>query len=111
MTSAQDLDRSITIQRHVTQPNEFNEPVGQWVDLLTVRASRRDASDGERFAAGQVGAFLQTRFVVRSTVHTRSVQPSDRIRHDGRIWNLLGAKERDEGRRRFLEFTASTDAD
>jgi head-tail adaptor len=113
MTAAQDLDRSISIRRTVGgTPNGLNEIVGGAEQTaFTVRASRRDVSDGERFAAGADGSFLQARFVVRSTVKTRSIQPSDRLLHGGRIWNVKGLKERDEGRRRFLEITATVDAD
>lgn len=113
MTTAQDLDRRITITRYVDGgPNEIGEIVdGEWQDRFTVWAKREDVSDGERFAAGGIGGFLTARFIVRSSENTRSILPSDMIRHEGREWNLQGMKERDEGRRRFLELTASVDAD
>lgn len=112
MTTAQNLDRFITIRRVVGTPNELGEIVGGTEqDVLTVRAARQDVSDGEKFAAGGVGGFLTTRFIIRSTVRTRGIRPSDTVAHDGRVWNLKGIKERDEGRRRFLELTAVVNVD
>jgi len=112
MTTAQNLDRSITIRRVVGTPNELGEIVGGTEqDVLTARASRQDVSDGEKFAAGGIGGYLTARFIVRSTARTRGIRPSDKIRHDGKTWNLKGIKERDEGRRRFLELTATVNAD
>jgi SPP1 family predicted phage head-tail adaptor len=106
MTSAQDLDRSITIERSQDVANAFNELIPTWLPVLKVRAKRRDISDGEKDAAGQIGATLMTRFVVRSSSNTRVVLPTDRISHDGLIWNIKGIKQADEGRNRFLEITA-----
>ncbi len=108
MTTAQDLDRSISIQRYEGVPNEFNEIVDpDWRTVFRVRAKRVDVSDGEKFAAGGIGGFLTARFIIRSTMLTRTISPYDQIEHEGRIWNLSGVKERDEGRHRFLELTAS----
>lgn len=111
MTTAQELDRSITVERSMETENEFNEPVVTWSVFVKVRAKRRDASDGEKVSAGQLGATLMSRFVIRSSVTTRKVLPTDRIRHDDRIWNILGIKQADEGRNRFLEITAITSVD
>jgi len=108
---AGDLDRRITFQRSTDVNNEFNEPIQAWSDLATVWARRRDASDSEKFAAGQVGATLMSRFVIRSSVTARGIAPTDRIRHDDRLWNILGIKQADEGRSRFLEITAITSVD
>lgn len=112
--SAGDLDRSITIQRFTSTPNEFNEPVETWMDFKTVRSMRRDVSDRQRIemtAAGQVGAFLASRFTIRSSTETRTVKPTDRILHEGSTWSIHGVKEADEGRFRFIEITAVKDAD
>jgi len=111
MTTAQDFDRTIIIQRATTVPNEFNEPVETWTDFCTCRASRRDASDSEKVAAGQLMSALQTRFKVRSSSQTRTVTAKDRLVHEGSTFNILGVKEADEGRHRFLEITAVKDSD
>ncbi len=111
MTTAQELDRSIAVERCAETENELNEPVVTWSVLVKVRAKRRDASDGEKVSAGQLGATLMTRFVIRSSVTTRKISPTDRIRHDDNIWNIIGIKQADEGRDRFLEITAITSVD
>ena len=112
--TAGDLDRKVTIQRSTATTNAFNEPVLTWADFVTVRARRRDVSDRQRtemIAAGQVGAFLATRFTIRSSVQTRTVKPVDRLMHEGSAWSIHGIKEADEGRFRFLEIMAVKDAD
>lgn len=111
MISAGHFDRTITVQRATTTPNALNEPIQTWADHIKVRAMRRDVSDGERMAAGQVGSFLMTRFTVRSSTSTRGLTPKDRIVHEGGTWSIHGIKEANEGRKRFLEITAARDAD
>lgn len=111
MTTAQELDRSISVERSTEAENEFNEPVVTWSVFVKVRAKRRDASDGEKVSAGQLGATLMSRFVIRSSVTTRKILPTDRISHDEKLWNILGIKQADEGRNRFLEITAITSVD
>jgi SPP1 family predicted phage head-tail adaptor len=111
MAGAGPLDRRITIERATTVPNEFNEPVETWVPLpgLTdgkIWARREDVSDGEKFAAGQVGSALRSRFVVRSSTVTKTVTPVDRLNYDSAIWNIHGVKETKDGRNRFIEITA-----
>lgn len=111
MVTAANLDRKITIQRASTVMNEFNEPVETWADLVTVRAMRRDVSDGEKFASDQIGSHLAARFTVRSSTGTRGIKASDRLVHEGANWNIIGVKETADGRHRFLEITATRDAD
>lgn len=111
MPGAGKLDRRTTVQRFTSTRNDLNEEVRTWADLTTVWAQRRDASDGERFAADQVGSYLMTRFVVRSSSVTRAVTPVDRIEYDGTLWNIKGVKETIQGRNRFIEITAVKDND
>lgn len=111
MPGAGKLDRRITIQRATIVPNEFNEPVPAWNVVATVWAKRADVSDSEKFAAGQLGSTLQTRFVIRSSSEARAVTTADRLVHEGATFNILGVKETAEGRRRFIEITAAKDSD
>lgn len=107
MLGAGDLDRRIIIERSVeTGRNGLNEPTTRWATYVEVWAQRKDASDGERLAAGEVGASLMSRFVVRWSSRTATVTSGDRISHDGGIWNIKGIKETPDGRRRFREITA-----
>ncbi|UUP19509.1 phage head closure protein [Nitratireductor thuwali] len=112
MPGAGKLDRKITIRRFTSVPNEFNEPVETWSDFLpNIWARREDVSDGEKFAAGQVGSSLRSRFVIRSSTASRTVTPVDRLVHEGSTYNIHGVKETKEGRRRFIEITAVKDND
>jgi SPP1 family predicted phage head-tail adaptor len=114
MMKAGNLDRRVTLQRSSSAPGPLNEPVDTWRDLVTVWARRRDASDSQKIeyvAAGQTGSFIVSRFTIRSSAVARSVTPVDRIVHDGKVWDIKGTKEADEGRHRFIEITASRDAD
>ncbi len=112
MARAGELDRRITIQRFgEVGRNPFNEPIKDWAALTTVWARREDAADGERLAAGQVGAVLNSRFVVRSSSVTKTVTPKDRLSYDGALWNIFGIKETRDGRNQFLEITAAREAD
>ena len=114
MTNTGDLDRRITLQRATSAAGPLNEPVDTWSDLATVWARRRDASDSQKIeflAAGQTGSFTVARFTVRSSAVTRTITPVDQIVHDGKVWDIKGVKEADEGRHRFIEITASRDAD
>lgn len=113
MTVAQSLDRRITIRRKGVEigRDEWNLPiVGPDIEF-TVWASREDVSDGERMAAGSVGGYRMTRFIVRYSKQTAGILPSDELLHEGRNHNILGIKETKDGRRRFLEITTSMDTD
>lgn len=112
MPATGELDRRITLQRFTeVSRDEVNEPIQDWVVLKTVWARRRDVSDGEREASGQVGSTLISRFVVRSSSVTRTITPVDRLQHDSATWNIQGVKETSDGRFRFIEITAIKDAD
>lgn len=122
MAGAGALDRRITIRRATTTTNAFNEAVPAFADFCELWAARRDISgvrtraarnlsDGEKLAAGQVGAVLSARFLVRSSNETRTVTALDRIVHDGATWKITGAKEADLGRGRYIEISAVKDSD
>lgn len=105
------LDRRIVFERATKVANALNEPVETWATYATVWASRKDISDGEKLAGGQVGASLSSRFVIRSNATTKAITPSDRVSYDGATWSIFGIKETAEGRNRFLELTCAKDAD
>lgn len=111
MPGAGNMDRRIVIQRATVTQNALNEDVQSWATYATVWASRKDVSDGEKLAGGQIGASLSSRFVIRSNATTKAIKPSDRVSYDGAIWSIFGIKETTEGRNQFLEITAAKDAD
>jgi SPP1 family predicted phage head-tail adaptor len=112
MKDAGELDRRIAIER-LTEgaQNGFGEPDETWAMLTTVWAGRKDVSDGEKVQAGQRSSALMSRFVIRSSSITKTVNTKDRIQTDARLWNILGAKETQEGRARFIEITAVSESD
>ncbi|WP_322990889.1 phage head closure protein [Hoeflea sp.] len=111
MAGAGGLDRRIVIERATVTYNALNAPVETWATYATIWAARKDVSDGEKLAGGQVGASLSSRFTVRSSSKTKAIKPSDRVNYDGSIWSIFGIKETSEGRNRYLEITCAKDAD
>ena len=112
MLKSASLDRRITIERATVTMNAFNEPVKTWATYATISAARADASDGERFAAGQVGSFLVTWFRFRNNPVTNAIKASDRVVYGGAVWEIQGPpKETRDGRNRFLEIRCAKAAD
>lgn len=108
---AVNIDRKVQFRRRVG----VNGPLGMeytWSDHgPRISASRRDISDAEKVAAGQVQATVSARFLVRSSTFTRDITPIDRLMHGGKDWNIQGIKEAPNGRHAFLEITAIARAD
>lgn len=116
MTGAGDLDRRVTILRAVPSTNDFNEEVFDWSPIGNRAAKREDVSDGERAVAGTLGAALMSRFTVRSDSLTRTITPKDRLQHGGttdvpHVWEITGVKESRDGRRQFIEISATREID
>ena len=103
------LDRRITIRRAVMTPNAFNELVATWMDLATVWAGRRDASAAESYRAQEVGAQITTRFTIRWSPDVAGVDPKDRLRFEGRDYDITAV--RDIGRRQWREIDAVARSD
>lgn len=115
MPGAGKLDRYVVIERRSADSrNEFNEDEpGTWSPFLKAWAQKRDASDFSRtefVAADQVGSFLLSRFIIRSSPKARTITPSDRLQYKG-AWNIKTVKETSEGRDMFIEITAVQDSD
>lgn len=103
------LDRRITILRATTSANGFNEPVETWSDFATVWAAAAPVMDGEKWAAGQTLATQSIRFTVRWSYAASTITPTDRVRYDGRVYDINGVK--DMGRNEFRELTATARAE
>lgn len=106
--SAGALDRRITITRE-TVTNTGTGLVRDWSGYTTVWASRKDASDGEKAAAGTVQSTVVSRFIVRSSTLSRGIRPKDRLTTGGLTYEITGIKE--IGRRDRLEITATARLD
>ena len=105
------LDRRIVIERYTATQDAFGGDVETWATLTTVAAQYTPVSDSERMSADQINATSMARFVVRSSTVARSVDPKDRLQFNGVAWDIHGIKETKEGRKRFLEITAASQAD
>jgi len=103
------LDRRITIMRASLSANALNEQVETWLDIATVWASKEDISDSERIRAQEVSAEITTRFQIRHSSAVADVNPKDRVRLDGRVFDIYGVKEIPY--RAGLEITATARAD
>lgn len=91
--NSSDLDRRVQLRRKTLVDNGF-EMVPHWGDHGgPVFAARRDISDAEKFAHGQVQATLDTRFTVRSSEFSRSWTPADRLTSEGLNYDILGIKQ------------------
>ncbi len=101
---AGDLDRRITIEHYAETRDPFNNPVKTWHALATVWTAKMDVSDSERLAAQEVGAEITTRFRIRWSPQVSNIDPQDRVRFEGRIYDIVGVKE--IGRRDGLEISA-----
>lgn len=97
------LDRRVLLQRRGGATNAFGEEAETWLNLGSVWASRRDVSDAERMAAAELGGAVTTRFRVRFSALTSSIGPKDRLRSEGRLYEVTGVKE--IGRRELVEIT------
>lgn len=104
------LDRRVQFRRATLVDDGFGQSQ-VWADLgAPVFAAKADLSDGERWRAGEVAAHVTARFRVRWSAFAASITPADRLSCEGREYDIAGIKEV-EGRRRFLEITASARAE
>lgn len=108
--NAGSLNRRIQFRREVTTPDGHGGFNHIWSDLgAPIFARRRDVSDAERRVAG--GGWdnrLVTRFVVRASPFVRTIRRTDRIAHEGEIFEIDGLKEVPDSRG-FIEITSWTE--
>ena len=92
------LDRTITVQRFTSAPDDFGTPVESWSDVATLRAEIVQASTSEFFRdeapRDDTSIVFRTRFL-------SGVTNADRIDYGGRLFDITETKE--IGRRRGLE--------
>lgn len=108
--SAGELDRRILIFRADDVDNGTATVAGDPVFLGKRWAKKTDIRDGERLAAGENGADLASRFLVRSDSLTRTLGGKELIQYKDRFYHVVGVKEsgdREDG----IEITTSTRTD
>lgn len=98
------FDRKLTIERASESTNPYGEVVQSWSVLATVWCERRDMSDRESLALGEVAAEITTRFTIRYSSLVAGMTPKDRLLFEGRVYDIRGVRE--IGRRELIEISA-----
>lgn len=111
MSFSRKLDRRITIEQPSVSRDDYGGESLSWTTLGQYAASRNDVSDSEKYSADQVNSSIMARFVVRSTIKTRQVNSTYRLNHNSMTWEILGVKEVNDSRKRFIEITAKAQSD
>lgn len=109
MTGAAILNVTILLERATITRDGFGEGAQTWATLATRRAQRLDVSDAEALRAGEVGAQLTTRFVIRYSGEVADLNARDRLTLDGEVYNIVGVKEKT--RKRWIEISAARRSD
>jgi SPP1 family predicted phage head-tail adaptor len=104
-TQAGHLDRRIVVERATMAANAFNELVPTWFTLVELWAMRRDASAAESYRAAEVSAQISTRFRVRYSTVTATVDEKDRISFEGKVYNITATRR--IGRNQWIEWDAA----
>lgn len=106
-----DLDRKVQFRRYTVASGDFGE-TQSWSDHGTeIWAAKKDASDAERWRAGELSASITARFRVYYTTFTAAISAKDRLVCDGTEYEITGIKEVGERRFRWLEITTAARAD
>ena len=107
-----ELNRRITIMRAEMIDNGVGTVQGPPAPIGKRWAKKKDASDAERFRAGEQGQELTTRFTVLSDSLTRTITGQDTIILGGVTYSVIGTKEVDALRRNDgIEITCTSRPD
>lgn len=105
-----ELNRLVSIERASRIDDGTASVDGPPVTIGQRWARKTDISDGERVAAGELGTFLASRFVMRADTLTRSIGGKNVIRYQGTPYYVVGVKEL--GRRgKAVEITTASRSD
>ncbi|MEM1345186.1 MAG: phage head closure protein [Pseudomonadota bacterium] len=104
MRGAGAYDRRIVIERRQTGRDAMNDPVTTWTEIATVSAEWKRGSRSERQQIAEQRVQVPDTFVTRWTPVLATVAEPDRIRFDGRTYDITGVVEL--GRRERLEISA-----
>lgn len=106
--SAGKLDRRVWFMRPTYADDGFNMVPTYATHGGPIWAQKTEASDSERWRAGEVVAAVSCRFLVRHSTFTEGLEPADRMVCDGQIYEIFGTKEVTEHRKRWIEISAGT---
>jgi SPP1 family predicted phage head-tail adaptor len=82
------LSNKVKFQRAVETANSFGEMIKTWEDIVEAWASVDPMRGGERFAALQVQANIDTRITVRWQSALSTLGPADRIVFGKKIYDI-----------------------
>ncbi|MDB6177933.1 head-tail adaptor protein [Paracoccus sp. Z330] len=100
------FDRRIQFLRAQMIDDGFQSRPGDYTPFGSrLWAAKSEISDGEKFSAGTIVPNLQSRFTVRWSRLSASIEHTDRIEAEGRVYAIVGIKE--VGRRAAREFTTA----
>lgn len=100
------LDRRVTIEQRTTSPSATGHPAETWTVLDTVWAAKEDLGGTEGYRSQQIAAVASTRFTIR---WRGDVTPENRVRWDGRLYEIVQALE--EGRQAWLQLLCNAQAE
>lgn len=106
--NAGELDKRIAILRAADVDDGFSSQKGEPLPWLKRWARKRDVSDRERMQAGEFGAEVTSRFLVRKDAKTQTITTADLVEHKGRTYEIAGLKDVDDD---GIEITASARID
>lgn len=90
------LRHRVTLQQLTQVPDGGGGYTEDWTDVATVWAAVEPLRGQERYEAQQVQATLSHRITIR---YRAGVEPSMRVVHDGRVFNVLSVIDPQERHR------------
>lgn len=100
------LNRRIVIQKKSVTYDSYNQPIEAWEDKYMVSAKVINSGGGEFYAAQKVYAETQVLFKIRYTKNTKTINEMDRIKYDGRIFEIIAPPNDVNGMRTELQISA-----
>ena len=106
MIDARELDRRLKLFRRPVSDDGFSSAPADPQLIKEVWAKKTDIRDGERLAAAQQGQTITSRFLVRYSPLTASLEESDQVECENVRYEVQGTKEA-RGRKVGIEITAT----
>jgi len=103
------LDRRIVLLRATAVRDAFNNEVLTWQPLAEVWNSWRAATAREQLASQETGASVEAVFEIRWSTVVSDLNPKDRLRFNGRDYDIIEATEM--GRRKSIRIKATARSD
>ena len=92
------LRHRVQLQKAVTAPNDFGEPVETWTTYATVWGRVSPLKGEERWAAQQLAGKVTHEVEIRWSPDVEAVKSEHRVLHDDRVLSIEGPHVPDERR-------------